>query len=556
MPRLAGQHADLPVSGHQLTQAKGVCIVKLNLPVTGRSIPVGPQDNILSTTDLKGAITYVNSDFVAISGFEQQELLGTNHHIVRHPDMPPAAFTSMWHSLKSGKSWMGLVKNRCKNGDHYWVNAYATPVMRNGSVVEYQSVRTQASSKMIERAEALYAQIRAGKTPSGLKPALLTQAGRLSLLCGLPIVAVGFLLGVMDWLPLVAAVAGSLGLAGLVSGILHIALRPLGRLARQARHIAQNPLSQLVYTGRNDEYGQIAFALQSLEAEAGAMVGRIADSADQLHRSANELVRMVDSTDQATLHQKERKDQVALAVDQMSLSVQEVSQHTELSNKAVVEATQETESGLHLVTENRQQILGLAEDIQQCNQTIQQLEQHSNSISHMLAVIKGIADQTNLLALNAAIEAARAGEAGRGFAVVADEVRALASRTQQSTAEIQGIIANLQRGTQEAVVAMQNSHQQAESSVKQVLEAATALESIHQRVDRINQMNAQIAGAVERQEHVSEQIQHNLHGIHQACEHNIETSHHSRHNANHVAGLAERLQLLAEQFRRQLQEPH
>lgn len=362
--------------------------------------------------------------------------------------------------------------------------------------------------------------------------------------------------GGMGWLPFVPAVAGSLVVAGSVASMVHCALRPLSRLARQARNIAQNPLSQLVYTGRNDEFGQISFALQSLEAEAGAMVGRIADSADQLHRSANELVRMVDSADQATLSQKERKDEVASAVQHMTLSVQEVSEHTELSNKAVLEATQEAENGLHLVTENRQQILGLAANIQQCNQTIQDLEQHSNSISHMLAVIKGIADQTNLLALNAAIEAARAGEAGRGFAVVADEVRALASRTQQSTAEIQSIIANLQRGTRNAVEAMHSSHQQAESSVKQVLEAATALEGIHQRVDQINQMNAQIAGAVGRQEQVNEQIQHNLEGIHQACELNIETSHHSRHNANHVAGLAERLQLLAEQFRRQLQETH
>jgi len=527
--------------------------LKINHPVTGRAVEVGSQANILSTTDLKGAITYVNPDFIATSGFEEQELLGSNHHIVRHPDMPPAAFASMWHTLKSGRSWMGLVKNRCKNGDHYWVNAYATPVLRNGQVVEYQSVRTQASARQIDRAESLYARLNRGEKPRGLQPASLSFAKRLSLLCAAPVLSMAALLGGIGVLPLLPSLGGGLILALLLSAIVHISLRPLSRLSRQARAIVDNPLSQFAYTGRNDEYGQIAFALLSLEAEAGAMVGRIADSASQLSHSAAELVATVDKTDQATQHQRERKDDVATAVDQMTISVQEVARHTELSTSAAAEATEETNSGLSLVEENRRLILSLAGEIEQSNNTIQQLEQHSQDINRMLDVIKAIAEQTNLLALNAAIEAARAGEAGRGFAVVADEVRALASRTQQSTADIQNIIGNLQKGTHNAVVAMQRSHQQAEASVEQAMQATTALEGIHQRVAEISQMNVQISGAVEKQGSVSENIQHNLQGIHHACEHNIETSAHSRQNANHVASLAERLQLLADQFRRQLQ---
>ena len=127
--------------------------MKLNLPVSGRAVNVGSSANILSTTDLKGAVSYVNQDFIDISGYSAAELLGKNHNIVRHPDMPPAAFAHLWQTLKAGKSWMGLVKNRCKNGDHYWVSAYATPVQRNGQVVEYQSVRTQASAAQIAAAE-------------------------------------------------------------------------------------------------------------------------------------------------------------------------------------------------------------------------------------------------------------------------------------------------------------------------------------------------------------------------------------------------------------------
>lgn len=526
--------------------------MKINHPVTGRSVEVSPQANILSTTDLKGDITYINPDFIQISGFDEQELLGSHHNIVRHPDMPPEAFASMWSTLKSGRSWMGLVKNRCKNGDHYWVNAYATPVIRNGEVVEFQSVRTQATPSQIERAEQLYARLRSGAPLRKLQPRLkLLQ--RTALLCSLPPICAAIVLGavgVLSWLP--ALFGGGL-IAALVALMLHFCLRPMNKLVRQARAIVDNPLSQLAYTGRNDEFGQIAFALLSLESEAGAMVGRIADSARQLSHSASELVMTVDKTDRATLHQRERKEDVATAVDEMVLSVQEVAQHTDQSSQAACDATQETDSGLRLVEENRRLILSLAEEIQQSNATIQQLEGHSQDINRMLDVIKAIADQTNLLALNAAIEAARAGEAGRGFAVVADEVRALASRTQQSTTEIQSIIANLQQGTRQAVVAMQRSHQQASDSVEQVAQATQALTSIHQRVADISQMNEQIVRAVNRQNAVSENIQHNLQGIHHACEHNIETSHHSRQNANHVAGLAERLQLLADQFRRQLQ---
>lgn len=117
--------------------------MKINLPVTGRNVDVAPDANILSTTDLTSAITYANDDFIRISGYSRDELLGAPHNLLRHPDMPAQAFAHMWQTLKGGRSWMGLVKNRCKNGDHYWVSAYVTPVTQNGAAVEYQSVRTR-----------------------------------------------------------------------------------------------------------------------------------------------------------------------------------------------------------------------------------------------------------------------------------------------------------------------------------------------------------------------------------------------------------------------------
>nr|WP_252272105.1 PAS domain-containing methyl-accepting chemotaxis protein [Pseudomonas subflava] len=523
--------------------------MKLNLPVTQREVKVDPRANILSTTDLKGVVTYVNPDFVAISGFGEAELLGRSHNQVRHPDMPAAAFEHLWQTLKGGRSWMGLVKNRCKNGDHYWVSAFATPVMRGGAVVEYQSVRNHASPEQVARAEPLYAELAAGRMPRALRPRRLGAVASLALLVGAaPLLSAG-LLGGLGALPLLPALlGGALSGAGLAA-LVRWRLRPLDELAREARRIADNPLSQQVYCGRSDCFGQIAFALRSLEAESAAMVGRIADSARQLSDDAGELAAAVDCSRGASVLQQHETEQVAGAVVQLAASVQEVARHAQLSASAAAEANQATDSGLRQVEQTRQLIAGLAEEVQRGNRVIQQLQTHSLEIDQVLEVIHGIAEQTNLLALNAAIEAARAGEAGRGFAVVADEVRGLASRTQQSTAQIQTIIERLQQGTAAAVAAMQRSQDQAEGSVDNALQAAEALAGINRQVQAISGMSLQIATAVEQQSAVGEDIQRNLAGIREAGHSSVAASGRSRTSADHVAALAERLQLLVEQFR-------
>ncbi|HEX5841953.1 MAG TPA: PAS domain-containing methyl-accepting chemotaxis protein [Pseudomonas sp.] len=522
--------------------------MKINLPLSGRQVEFPASANILSTTTPKGAISYVNRDFIQVCGFTEAQLLGSNHNIVRHPDMPPAAFAHLWQTLKAGRSWMGLVKNRCQNGDHYWVSAYVTPVLRDGQLVEYQSVRTRASAAQVAAAEALYAKLRAGKTPRALRSPRIGQGLRHALgSAGLALACCATLglAGVLGWGQAVLLA----GVLGLVQGgwLLH-SLRPLDRLVRKARGIADNPLSQLLYSGRGDAFGQIDFALHMLAAETRAVVGRMADSARELRQEAAELVAAVDGSNSASVQQQDETAQVVSAIGQLASSVQEVARNAQLTASAASLVNQETDRGLQLVEQTRQQIDDLAGEVQHSSAVIHQLERHGLEINRVLEVIQGIAEQTNLLALNAAIEAARAGEAGRGFAVVADEVRGLASRTQQSTAQIQQTIDTLRSSTAQAVQAMQRSHAQAGVSVEQALLAAQALDGINQRVGEISDMSVQIAAAVEQQSAVGDSIQRNLDGIRQASDGNVLASDQSRNAADHVAGLAERLQLLAEQF--------
>ena len=522
--------------------------MKINLPVSGRAVEFSTSANILSTTDPKGAVTYVNPDFIGISGYSEAELLGVNHNIVRHPDMPPEAFSHMWQTLKSGRSWMGMVKNRCKNGDHYWVSAYAMPMLRNGEVVEYQSVRTQPKKEWVDAAERLYAELRSGGKPRCLRPPRLSVGLRLALtVAGLNLLGFAALVLVeaLSWInALVAAPLFSL----LLGGLLRYNLQPLDALARKAHNIADNPLSQALYSGRRDQFGQIDFALHMLDAETRAVVGRIADSACQLNKEAGELVAAVDGSSKATLQQQGETAQVVSAVSQMSNSVQEVARNAQLTASAVSLADQETNLGLQLVEQTCQHINHLADEVQQTSSAINQLELQSQDINRVLEVIQSIAKQTNLLALNAAIEAARAGQAGRGFAVVADEVRGLASRTQHSTEEIQSIIDTLRCSTGDAVAAMQRSHRIAGVSVEQALLATKALDGINQRVSDISEMSVQIAAAVEEQSAMGDHIQSSLDGIRMATDSNVVASTQSRTASDHVAGLAKHLQLLSEQF--------
>ena len=342
--------------------------MRMNLPVTGRDVSISDTANILSTTDLGGDITYVNPDFIRVSGFEEHELLGQHHNIVRHPDMPAEAFGDLWSSVRGGRSWMGMVKNRCKNGDHYWGSAFVTPISRNGRVVEYQSVRTKPQPAQIAAAERLYAQLREKRPPAALRRAPLGVRSRVALLAALgsaPVVLAGALLSGVG----LAFAAVTTAVAATTAGTLaYLALAPLQRLVEQARRIGDNPVGQLIYTGRRDDFGQIAFAMKMLETEAGAMVGRIGDASRQLSQHAKELLGAMESSTQSAARQQVETDQVATAINQMAVSVQEVASNAQRTAEAASRADSEAATGTEVVNRTGAAIGQLALDIQQAGE--------------------------------------------------------------------------------------------------------------------------------------------------------------------------------------------
>ena len=523
--------------------------MKINLPITGRSVDFAPDANILSTTDLDSRITYANPDFINVSGYELSELLGSPHNVLRHPDMPAAAFSHMWQTLKAGRSWMGMVKNRCKNGDHYWVSAYVTPVMQNGETVEYQSVRTHPTPERVAVAEACYAGLRAGPMPLWKRLPTLGLTSKIALLVSAVLGAVMAIGTVM--LPQINPPAGlGLWLAGSVLSSAAIAwgLKPLSALARRAKDVGDNPLSQQIYTGRQDELGQIEFALHMLQAQVGAVVGRIGDASQRLAGHAGELVEHLQSSHNSTLHQQLETDQVAIAINEMAASVAQVASNAQQASQAADRVEHETREGYDLVIRSRTSAQHLATELVRATEVVHHLENHSSDISSVLEVIRSIAEQTNLLALNAAIEAARAGDQGRGFAVVADEVRGLAQRTQQSTSEIQQMISTLQNGARAAVQVMQQSSEYAQSSASQAQLASSALDGISLQIKRITEMSVQIASAVEEQSVVSEDINRNIAGIRSACDVAVNAGQQSQRNSGDVSALAAALRSLAQDF--------
>ena len=326
-------------------------------------------------------------------------------------------------------------------------------------------------------------------------------------------------------------------------------LDPLRQALAFASRIADGDLRAELQANRQDELGQLQRALQAMAGNLRQLIGRIGDGVTQIASAAEELSAVTEQTSAGVNAQKVETDQVATAMNEMAATVHDVARNAEQASEAAASADREAAQGDRLVRQALGQVDRLAAEVGRSTESVQQLRRESDKIGSVLDVIKTVADQTNLLALNAAIEAARAGEAGRGFAVVADEVRGLAQRTQQSTEEIQELIAGLQNGSQQAAGMMESSLELTEDTLRLAREAGDSLTSITGAVSAIQSMNQQIAAAAEQQSAVAEEINRSVFNVRDISEQTAAASDQTAASSVELARLGNELQQMVGRFR-------
>jgi aerotaxis receptor len=490
-----------------------------NQPVTQQEFEFPSSQMLVSATDLTGRIEYCNPAFIAVSGYTKDELIGQPHNLIRHPDMPREAFADMWTTIRDGRPWTALVKNRRKNGDYYWVRASVTPVVEKGAVVGYLSVRVKPAREAVRAAEALYAKIREGNSRSHkLHRGTVVRtglAGRLQAMMRLPVAsraAFGYALAPLALLLTgVAAWGGhpplpfwiAFGVTSLISvGSWQLLARHLAEPVREmsgfATRLAAGDLTADLVIARHDDLGEVLQALNQLKANLAAIVYDVRTQISGMLDAAREI-------SSGNVDLARRTELQAASLEETAATMEQLTTTVQANADASVRA------------------LDLARDAQaaaavggkiagQVEQTMAGITAASKRIADITGVIDGIAFQTNILALNAAVEAARAGEAGRSFAVVAGEVRMLAQRCAASSKEIKSVVeasaTEVAQGTE--LVARTSSQMRAiDEAVSRVssiiVEVANASSEQAEGIRQVNQAVSHLDGATQQNAALVEQ---------------------------------------------------
>ncbi|HDR9356365.1 TPA: PAS domain-containing protein [Burkholderia vietnamiensis] len=461
-----------------------------NQPVTQREFEFPDDATLMSTTDANSYIKYANAAFIQVSGFSPEEIEGQPHNVVRHPDMPKEAFADMWATLKNGEPWTALVKNRRKNGDHYWVRSNTVPVMRNGQPTGYMSVRTKASRDEIAAADALYRAFREGNAGSRrFHKGLVVRTGLMRVASLFQTMSVRArlhaTLGVLA--PVVVGAGWACGLGGgalagfaavtagasLIAGLWLDAqiARPLIQLRDQALRVATGESRSGVAMNRVDEIGMTLRTINQLGLMFRWLVDDVSEQVHNVQRASNEIA-------QGNNDLSARTEQASTSVQQTAASMAEMTATVSSNAETALQANQLSVSASEAAMRGGQAVNEVVA-------TMNDITASSHKIADIIGVIDGIAFQTNILALNAAVEAARAGDQGRGFAVVAGEVRALAQRSANAAKEIKALIGA--------------SVERVESGSRIVDGAGKTMEDIVAQVKRVSDLIAEISSSTAEQ---------------------------------------------------------
>ena len=491
--------------------------MRTNLPVTGNEYEFPGEELLMSTTDHKGVMQHCNAAFARVSGFDMEELMGQPHNMVRHPDMPAEAFKDMWATIGNGRSWIGVVKNRRKNGDFYWVRAHVTPIMENDKPRGYMSVRSKPTRNDVRDAEALYGRLRRQRETG--KHRFRLHAGRVRnmgwrnqverlqrttftqrlLIMLLPLWAVALVPQAMGWTGFEVLALQTLAMVALsclilwrfhqrITSALGDANRLAGRIAGCSvaqhaefeAHISErHPMAMLM-----ERLQQIQINTRAVIGDARAEISGFGRISDEIAHGAQDL--------------SERTESQASSLQETAASMEELASTVRQSVDTVQQVLRQSEHSAQLAQRG-------GEAVADISAVMQSIEQSSRKMGQIIATIEGIAFQTNILALNAAVEAARAGEQGRGFAVVASEVRALAQRSATAAGEIRGLIGESSAHIERGAGKMQAAGQTIDEVVQSVAQVNQLMDNINTATHEQSVGIAQVNEAVANLDRVTQQ---------------------------------------------------